>query len=1131
MKFLEFKPYFWNYEQDKFDGIKFENLVAELLLLEYPALHPGEEWQRTKKSWDGKKDFYQYFLNNGKRMLRWAECKAYQKALSLNILAPTLIMSTLRKANEVIIFSYSRLNREAINELQEFAQAHHMCIRIYDDEKLEQLILKYRDNDSFDFSTFFPNAGVTSFLLDSDFPIEYGVTIYVHNQNAVYSVEQLRKQKLKVNELFELRISLVNKSLSLQQVRLEFDMESNSAYRFLDCGSRQTQCHYSVTLQGGEVSSVSVPMKVTGYAPRVLLPQLRLSCAGREMRLSQVSFVGSWLLETPYFGDYKRLEQESNTTMALYETVFTVFGSSGVGKTRFLREMYGRRVLIGRKCLWSDAVHTDGRAMIWLQQILSKLYALPRIHIQEYSPESFPEVEARIVTDVLYDAGFTLTQDKIETIACAIIKALQKQDVLLIVDNIQDFDDYTVRILNAILNYIADAPGTHLLLCFNTDLVYRQETALNLFRRLKQLWKEDREHYQHREIAGLSPDDVELFIRSCFSNQAHRLYDEKQTWQTLCRRIANITKNNPLYLEQFLLHLCEHGVLRTTGDHLYIFDDRRMSDCLSGFPDTFKELLERRWSLLRKSGGIARKDLERVLRLVCFFEKIPMNLIGEMALNEEAIEYLIGAGFLRQASELTFYHPLIEMFFQQKLSALSKADARLCARALRACGLKKIYSSHYFYCCLRYQMMQSRLADSAINELVDGRVPPRLVQAYGDTLFSAFGQGMELPAGSPKKLLLFYIAYGGEQKRYRPMAEILKFYESVYQKYLVKFPEFSHCGKVYFAFIKEYMNALLTEHRNSTVVALGTELLNRLDEFPFADEREKKKARATLLNRMHVAVDRLQPPADGVPDSPYAQELLQEALDISYEICDPDRIIQNEIDFGNVFYLFGGPPEAAAQHWMKAVQTWEAHRDEVPLWEGGVFFHQALAHVLLHEWEQAESSIQKIMRFHERTLHNPYYYVKGLVLRALLYLICEKPLSEIIHALDEAEDACIAGGYKGVFPVCAHIRAVVYDHLGNNAEFAADFYEKALTQYIKRCESACEEERIMIVLLTISLALRRLRGAKRYSCVGSLRSAEVSKKLLRILDADEQTWQSILRESPPKGILYIEEKGISYPCV
>lgn len=1125
------KDYFWDHKFDKFDGVKFEDLVAELLVIEYPPVHLDETWKRTEKSWDGKRDFFQLYTENGKELMRWAECKAYQNAITFNILAPTLIMSTLRDTNEVIFFSYSPLNREAVRALQEFAMVNGKRVRVYDDERLEQLIFRHKDHAAFRFSTFFPRFGEDVCGNTNHFPINSSADAYIYQKNVSYHIGTLKKQKLRINELFELRICLSNQTLEEQRVRLEFDMSRNNIYQFLDAEDRSLHIIKEITLQGGEVVSVPFPFKVTGFSKQIHLPLLNIVCGGQHCSCDLGFFLGSWLLETPYFGDMEQFAAFSAATTCCYETVCTVFGPSGAGKSRYLREMQGHRMMIGKKCIWSDAAHTNGKVITWLKQLLSKLYALPLIHVEAYAESDFPDVEARIITDVLYDTDFHLSETQLEHLSAVILKALVDQDVLLIVDNVQDFDDDTIRILNHMISLLAGAPGAHLLLSFNTDLLYKQEIASALLLRLKQLARDDGDHYFLHHIQGLRKCDETLFIRSCFLSRTAVQDDSTLVWQPILKQIADLAEGNPLYLEQLLLHLCENSILKIESGHLYVFDNHSLPRHLASVPTSIQELLDKRWIMLRKSVGSIRAKVEEVLRFLCFFGVLPSEMIQELSLEESAIDVLVEAGFLRHENGLTFYHSLVEKYFRKKYPSLLQREMKQCVQVLDVNGLREEFPGQFYLCLLRYRSSSAKRIDAAIDTLISGKVPAPLNQPYSQALFGVLKRNPRLMTQSTKRILQFFIAYGEQKKRDLPLSEVLKNYSDIYHSYLQQFSDFRQFGEYYFRFAKEYLNALLSEHQNTAAAKLGETLLASISEYTFASSLGLQRAKAMLYNRMHVAYDRLEPSKAGVPDSPHAQELLKKALDISRRINDPDRIIQNEIDFGYVFYLFGGSAQAAAEHWQSAHKIWISNAEAVPLWEGGVYYHKALAHTILHQWKDAESSLEQVFRFHNKTLHNPYFYVKALTLRALLLLISREAFRTVLNAVNEAEDACTESGYIGIFPFCSHIRALAYDLLLGNQTVAADYYEKALTQHINRCEQKYEEERNLNSMLTLALALRRTKGRTRCAAVTQLKSRTAERELTSVLESDDSEWKSICQKPAPRGLLYLEEVGINYPCL
>ena len=119
-------------------GFSFENLICKLLYEEY-----GESFKQTKYTNDGGKDFESVstLLTHQKT---WAECKKYSSALSYNDVTKTLLMAFVEKVNKVLIFSYSPVNRRFYRNVAEYKYRTKVEVEIYDDEKLEKLLLKYR---------------------------------------------------------------------------------------------------------------------------------------------------------------------------------------------------------------------------------------------------------------------------------------------------------------------------------------------------------------------------------------------------------------------------------------------------------------------------------------------------------------------------------------------------------------------------------------------------------------------------------------------------------------------------------------------------------------------------------------------------------------------------------------------------------------------------------------------------------------------------------------------------------------------------------------------------------------------------------------------------------------------------
>ena len=119
----------------KFDGTKFEQLIGIILKRGFKG-----KWTQTKASWDDAHDFCEIRLWDNHK--RWAECKMYHSSLGTHVFAKTLVLAVNKDIDIIYIFSYSPLVKNAFVHLGDFAQKSGKKIQVFDDVKLEMLILK-----------------------------------------------------------------------------------------------------------------------------------------------------------------------------------------------------------------------------------------------------------------------------------------------------------------------------------------------------------------------------------------------------------------------------------------------------------------------------------------------------------------------------------------------------------------------------------------------------------------------------------------------------------------------------------------------------------------------------------------------------------------------------------------------------------------------------------------------------------------------------------------------------------------------------------------------------------------------------------------------------------------------------
>ena len=156
-------------------GIAFEDVVEQLIKAMFP-----KKWRRTPKSHDKKRDFV-YPQDETLPDQKWAECKNYNENLSINTIAPTLVMGAIDQIQCIYFFSYSKLNDNAIEGILRYAELSKKKVNIFDGALLDNLIIKYKDQ--IETKSFFPNDDFNNLSYDNTMPFRLICSITSTNNN------------------------------------------------------------------------------------------------------------------------------------------------------------------------------------------------------------------------------------------------------------------------------------------------------------------------------------------------------------------------------------------------------------------------------------------------------------------------------------------------------------------------------------------------------------------------------------------------------------------------------------------------------------------------------------------------------------------------------------------------------------------------------------------------------------------------------------------------------------------------------------------------------------------------------------------------------------------------------------
>lgn len=198
-------------------GILFEDLIEKLLV----AMFPNETWRRTIESHDGKRDFV-YPKEESFPDQKWAECKNYSNNLSLNIIAPTLIMGAIENIESIFIFSYSPLNDNAIEGILNYSKTSKIKVELFDGNVLESLICKFHNIN-----------GIADFFPNTDFEKAYSV-LKNKKLRIIKIIKDINGNKISASHLFELGeffcIYIIVQNLTYEQVNCRISIKNNKEH-------------------------------------------------------------------------------------------------------------------------------------------------------------------------------------------------------------------------------------------------------------------------------------------------------------------------------------------------------------------------------------------------------------------------------------------------------------------------------------------------------------------------------------------------------------------------------------------------------------------------------------------------------------------------------------------------------------------------------------------------------------------------------------------------------------------------------------------------------------------------------------------------------------------------------------
>lgn len=671
-------------------GFSFENLISKLLYEEY-----GEVFKQTPYTNDGGKDFESLptLLTNKKI---WAECKKYISVLSYNDITKTLLMAYIKKINKVLIFSYSPVNRRFYKNIAEYKQRTGVEIEVYDDERLENLLLKYKNKDWFS----------DYIILEED--TEDDISELLSENNTItckYNIsEKLRRDNNKIyinmHELFSLDILLINPTEKTKKVKIDYTAFSN--YDFFELLNKkiiENKYYQEVSISKYTSIIIKLNLRTIQYKRYYIIPDIKID--NKRYHIAKKLYA-TWLAQTGLIGDeYQKIKNFSlqHIESAKKLNFILIEGSTGTGKSNILLEIFQITHKYDCRCLYCDIDKKKISIKLFCQELFAFFTQLPFFKNTKKTIAYLNESESpafRLGSQILYEENYDYSNN-IDIIAKCIFTFLQKRKYLLVIDNIQKYDSLSIKLVKNIMYLSSEKTcSSTIILSVNSDFLIKSTKAAKLIDSLHFLCSRKIDQYHNFTVPGFDKEMAQEYIRKCLNIAPS--YENK--YKKITTKIIESLGCNPLVLQNYLIFLYNDNILDFNKSYFLL---KNLTDFfnLQGYNYKISNYFINELDnlLLKKT---KKKHMDQsyldITGLLTMVKEISRSTLKKISENDDIVDLLLHHGIIMYDSRSNTYlfrHIEIKHYYQQKYN-LQYLNANKLLTILKNSLFKKFYIEAIF---------------------------------------------------------------------------------------------------------------------------------------------------------------------------------------------------------------------------------------------------------------------------------------------------------------------------------------------------------------------------------------------------------------------------------------------------
>lgn len=1144
MKYLKESDWAKFIKPDKtHDGLMFESLIKKILELEY-----GEDtWQSTKASWDGSKDFYWHTHDHR----RWAECKNYKSDISLNVLSPTLVMAQIYNVNDILFFSYSSIIKTARQKIIQFGLVSEKNIYFYDDDALEQIILKHKTDL---FPVFFPDVDIEAAKAMPSPPIikkyiiQDPLMAYRMDSDSQLFTDSFSK-KIDMLHLMSILVLISNRSKDTIEVEIDLDRNEDSDLYYLELlPSELKKDTKRVTIEPFQQYIEKFYFRQVVSKKYIKFPDMSVQyhlpngISGLELYHFN-SYESNPIRESLLWGSTYRKIVENFESECFYGTKLSglvLYGTSGTGKTRVMQECMHKSLNNHYRVLQFSAYRNiqnqnQINALEIMKEVILAIYDIPNVDVLDWA-------EAEIFGEEAYLSGrnshiafqmlreFTFADDKnsflklLDKYGEVIFERLCAQKFMLAIDNVQFFNEYMIYFLSYIIRLGVTTNrkcSLVIVAVFNTDYMSSNSNAMELLLSMKDLHKP----FSNEKLRGFKDkEEARSFLVHLLSNNVDLV-------PIYLNKIIEKTGTNPFQIMQTLRWMQDTDILTIEHNSCYIKDINNFYKQIQNIPSDVEEIIKDRWHYF-----LAAHEEEKgvlILSAIHFFEYLTESQILLLELDRSIIFDMESKHFLEgHLTEggyyLTFGHDIIERFFGKfKAPLTSFILTKIKELNIDVTIFSKIQQNFYILYFKQFQNAEEIYA--IINSASEYPIPLKLAAEYNLLIFDALVDTLNDSVNGDEwisnvhKICTEIRDLLGSEPALKCYEQIVSLSRQAKNVRIFQSIEFG-------GFMGRYCETLNENGKYEQAYNILKAFVDKTDfssEEPEEDIR-KKRSLCNLLNRLHVYKRHL---CDDPELDTGHLKYLEQSMKLSKEIGFTPISYTNYSDMGYIYYCEIKNKDKILGIWKHACEIYEtgihpqAHlnylrkRVQVGLIEQDVYTaieycNKGLDYIRVGEYA------------YERLFFKNWFYSA----LAECYLIenAEDWTDKIEEALVEAEESDFLLGTSKTFNIY-YLRFIQYYYLKQD-ELSLLFFEKA---YKSVHDSSYQKfkTKTMAMLVSNLMITGRRNVCKTLSKIDFITDIRQRRQLEKCLKMDDVEFDKYYNNYTAASLIRSLDDKINFPCL